>query len=333
MPDPDDEVALRKILERQKRLSFDFEKSINWKQGLDLDRYFVPLDQESLVFPEASPEQRLAISQYLGLVIAQTAGEMETALLQAKDLVWKKNLALYPVNPEFEALGDHFFGEEEKHSRMFRRFLDGFAKETGIEGAELQKILPVVSGTMLQRTLKLNSEFGGHALWWVLMLVEEVSILIYKQIRPFKDSIDPLYFELHRRHFEEEVRHSPYPYWMLQHLYKRNRSPATLFFKKTDVLLAQALEITWTLSSLSRIRNVYALRNRHPFYANLTSCIPLLIKLSPIEVIRRLFLTAPFVSLILNPKHHDDFHALVSKLRAIEIPIPKPRPQALSVSR
>ncbi|TPW17933.1 MAG: hypothetical protein FD126_3546, partial [Elusimicrobia bacterium] len=92
MPQPDDELALARILERQKRLSWDFEKSIPWDRGVDLTRYFVPLDHDTLFFPEASHEQRLVLSQYLGLVIAQTFGEMETALVQAKDLVWKKNL-------------------------------------------------------------------------------------------------------------------------------------------------------------------------------------------------------------------------------------------------
>ena len=333
MPQPDDEVALAKLLERQKKLSFDFEKGVNWRAGIDLTRYFVPLDTDALVFPNASPEQRLVMSQYLGLVIAQTFAEMETALTQAKEVVWKKKLQLYPVNPEFEALGDQFFAEEEKHSRMFRRYLEVFAQETGVTYEELTSMLPTVSGTILQKTLKLNSEIGGHALWWVLSLVEEVSILIYKQLQPFSKKMDPLYFELHRRHFEEEVRHSPYSYWMIEHLYRRNKSFSNMIFRKTDLVLAQALEITWALSSLSRIRNAFWLRKKHPFYATLTSCIPLLRKLSPIEVIRRLFVTAPFVSLLLNPNYHNDYQTLIGKLRALQIPTPKPQPQSLSAEK
>jgi len=330
MPQPDDEIALKKILERQKKHSFDFENSINWKGGIDMNRYFLPLDNDAMVFPTANQEQRLVLSQYLGLIIAQTFAEMETALVQAKDRVWKKNLQLYPVNPEFEALGDQFFAEEEKHSRMFRRYLHQFAKQTGIEYADLNRILPNVTGSLLNRILQLNSDFGGHALWWVLTLVEEVSILMFKQIRPFEKEIDPLYFDLHKKHFEEEVRHSPYSYWMIEHLYKRNKSPVNMFFRKTDLLLAQALEIHWTISSLSRIRNAYGLRKKHPFYATLTSCIPLIIKLSPIEIIRRLFVTAPFVSLLLNPNIFDDYQQLITQVRALHIPTPKPRLTALS---
>lgn len=333
MPQPDDEQALSRILERQKKLAFDFEKSINWNAGIDLTRYFVPLDNANLVFPSASQEQRLVLSQYLGLVIAQTFAEMEIALVQAKDRVWKKNLARYPVNPEFEALGDQFFTEEEKHSRMYKRYLHSFAQSTGVEYDELVKILPSVSGSLLHKTLMLNSDFGGHALWWVLILIEEISILIFKQIKPFKDGIDPLYYEIHKKHFEEEVRHSPYSYWMIEHLYKRNKSPANLFFRKTDLLLAQALEITWAFSSLSRIRNTYGLRKKHPFFATLNSCIPLLIKISPVEVIRRLFVTAPFVSLMFNHGAHDDFQNLIGKVRALQIPTPKTRLQVLSTRR
>ena len=98
----------------------------------------------------------------------------------------------------------------------------------------------------------------------------------------------------------------------------------------SEEMLAQALEITWALSSLSRIRNAFWLRKKHPFYATLTSCIPLLRKLSPIEVIRRLFVTAPFVSLLLNPNYHNDYQTLIGKLRALQIPTPKPQLQSLS---
>ncbi|MBI3288345.1 MAG: diiron oxygenase [Elusimicrobia bacterium] len=325
MPQPEDERALARMLARQKKMSWDFEQSIDWDRGIDMRRPFVPLDHDNLVFPDASREQRLALSQYLGLVIAQTFGEMETALVQAKDLVWKRSLQLYPINPEFEALGDQFFDEEEKHARMFKRFLRAFAAQTGIEPEDLTRILPTVSGSLLHKTLRLNSVIGGHALWWVLTLVEEISIVIFKQIRPFKKDIDPLYFDIHRRHFEEEVRHSPYSYWMIEHLYKRDKSLANVVFRKTDLMLAQALEISWTLSSLSRIRNTYGLRRKHPFYATLTSCIPLLVKLSPVEIIRRLFVTAPFVSLLLNPQYHNDYQTLIAKLRTMQLPTPKPR--------
>jgi len=330
MPQPDDERALARILERQKKLFWDFESSLPWSRGVDLSRPFVPLDQGNLVFPEASRQQRLILSQYLGLVIAQTFAEMETALVQAKELVWRKSLDLYPVNPEFEALGEEFFREEEKHARMFRRFLRAFAEETGIAPEGLHEVLPAVSGTLLHKTLKLNSGIGGHALWWVLTLVEEVSILIFKQMRPFKKGLDPLYYEIHRRHFEEEVRHSPYSYWMIEHLYRRDKSLSGLVFRKTDLVLAQGLEIAWTLSSLSRIKNAFWLRDKHPFYATLLSCVPLLRKLGPVEAIRRLFVTAPFVSLLLNPQNHGDYQGLIAKLRALQIPTPAPQPQALS---
>lgn len=329
LPQPDDEQALRRILERQQKRAFDLEKSIDWAPPIALNRYFVPLDHDNVAFPDAKPAQRLVLSQFLGLVVAQTFSEMETALVQAKDLIWKTSLEKFPVNPEFQALGEQFFAEEEKHSRMFRRYLEKFAAQTGVAKADLDSILPTVSGTILQTTLKLNSVYGGHALWWVLTLVEEVSILIFKQIKPFRDKIDPLYFEIHLQHFAEEVRHSPYSYWMLEHLYKRDRSLAGMVFRKTDLALAQALEIVWALSSLTRIRNVARLRAAHPFYATLQDCIPLMRNLSPVEIIRRLFVTAPFISLLLNPKNHDDMQGLITRIRALQIPTPQPAPSPL----
>lgn len=330
MPRLDDEAAIARILERQKRLAFDLEKGVDWDRRIDLTRYFVPLDPDALVFPEAGPEERRALSQYLGLVIAQTFAEMETALVQVKDAVWKRNLELYPINPEFSALGEQFFAEEDKHSRMFKRYLRIFAEQTGLELEELNRVLPAVSGSMLQKALRLNSEFGGHALWWVLTLVEEASIAIFKQMRPFEDRLDPLYFEIHKRHFEEEVRHSPYSYWMLEHLHTRNRSALSVVFRKTDLLLAQALEVSWTLTALSRIRHARQLRSKHPFYAGLARLLPLLVTRSPFEIIRSLFVSAPFVSMLLNPNHHDGFQKMAASLRAFEFPIPSPRKVELS---
>ncbi len=332
LPRVDDEQALLKILERQKKLCFDFDKSLPWKDGIDLKRYFVPLDEDALIFPEAGPEERLVLSQYLGLVIARTFGEMETALVQAKDKVWKRNLDRYPVSPEFEALGEQFFAEEEKHSRMFKRYLELFSAQTGLSFDELASLLPSVSGTMLEKALQLNSDLGGHALWWVLTFVEEISILIFKQLRPFQTKLDPLYFAMHRRHFEEEVRHSSYSYWMLEHLYRRDRSAKQVLFRKTDLLLAQALEVSWTFQSLSRIRNAKRLKDKHPFYGTLARLMPLLRRRSPFEIIRRMFISAPFVSLMLNPNHFEDYKKIAGKLRAYEIPVPKPKLSRLTVS-
>lgn len=330
IPRLDDERALARILERQKRLAFDLERGVPWQGGIDLGRYFVPLDPDAVVFPGAGPEDRRVLSQYLGLVIAQTFAEMETALVSAKDKVWKRNLQLYPVNPEFEALGEQFFAEEEKHSRMFKRYLEVFSQQTGVDPEELRQVLPAVNGSMLLTALKLNSDIGGQALWWVLILVEEVSIVVYKQMRAFEGRLDPLYLSIHRRHFEEESRHSSYSYWMLEHLYTRNRSAAAVLLRKTDLLLAQALEVSWALNALSRIRHARRLQSRHPFFAALVRLMPILRKQSPFTILQRLFLSAPFISLLLNPNYHRDYQQMAAKLAALEFPVPSPHKLELS---
>ena len=330
LPKLDDERELTRILERQKKLAFDIERSIDWKGGIDLDRYFLPLDPDAVAFPDADAAERRVLSQYLGLVIAQTFAEMETALVAAKDLVWKKNLQLYPINPEFEALGEQFFTEEEKHSRMFKRYLDVFAAQTGVTPEELHSILPKVDGSVLLGGLKLNSKYGGQALWWVLTLVEECSVLMFKQMKPFEGRLDPLYFAIHKAHFEEEVRHSSYSYWMLEHLYTRNRSVIATVFRKTDLLLAQGLEIAWAINALARIRHARRLKDKHPFFAGLVRLIPLLRKQTPFQMIQKLFLSAPFISLLLNPNHHGDYQTMATKLHALEFPVPNPRKLQLS---
>jgi len=212
---------------------------------------------------------------------------------------------------------------------MFKRFLLLFSKTTGLAPEELDGLLPAVSGTMLERALELHSGLGGHALWWVLTLVEEVSISIYREMRPSRARLDPLYHEIHWRHFQEEVRHSPYAYLMLENLYRRDRSALGGLFKRTDFLVAQALEVSWALVSLSRLRNAERLRKRHPFYATLARLMPLLRGRSPFRLLRSLFVSAPFVSLLLNPNHHEDLQGMAARLRALEFPLPAPEPPKL----
>ncbi len=46
---------------------------------------------------------------------------------------------------------------------------------------------------------------GGHAFWWVVAVVEEVALLIYQAVYRHRKQMDPLFYQIHRKHFEEEI--------------------------------------------------------------------------------------------------------------------------------
>ena len=100
------------------------------------------------------------------------------------------------------------------------RFLSIFAKETNVSVSELQSLLPVLDKSKIESLFRVNGVVGGQALWWVVAAVEEESIMVYRHLHKFKKDLDPLYYELHRKHFEEETRHAAYAFLMLD-LFRR----------------------------------------------------------------------------------------------------------------
>ena len=82
---------------------------INWEKKIDLTRPLIALDEHAFLFPGASKEQRLVISQMMGLIIARCVTEMEECLVRLRPLCWEKLKRKFPVSPEFNELGDQFF--------------------------------------------------------------------------------------------------------------------------------------------------------------------------------------------------------------------------------
>lgn len=299
--DPHDYKGLRKQIALQKKQAWDLETAVDWSVGVDLQKPFLPLDHEAIAFPGASSEQTLALSQWIGLVVNATISEMEDALPNLKYHGWEKIIRAYPVNPEIKELGELFFEEEAKHAKAFSRYLDAFCQEVGVEPHELKKFLPRAFGSFFQAAITKNAEAGGHAFWWVVAAVEEVSINIFKEMLKFRGELDPLFYQLHRRHLEEEARHANYAYLMLQVIQDRPANIRRRLFQKTDFLFSQLVAKPWVIKELSKFFEVGQLSSAHPFFKTLESCVPLCQNLSIPELSRRMFYSAPYVSWILNP--------------------------------
>ncbi len=324
--DPYDHRELRKQLEEQRRLAWDIESGIEWAQGIDLNRFFLPLDDDSIAFPGASAEQRLALSQFMGLVVNSTIAEMETVAFRIRDVAWRAILDGFPVNPEMIALGDQFFTEEIKHAQMFARYVQHFAEEVGVDVHELDSILPKAYGSTFQTAILRNAQRGGHAFWWVVALVEEEAVLLYQQMYRHRKVLDPLFYQIHKRHFEEESRHTNYAFMMLKLIRDRQENWRQQLHRRVDRIYSELFTTTWVLAELHKVFNVPTLAHRHPFFSTLASCIPLMKELSWRELASRLFVSAPYVSSVLNPRYHRLTSAAAAEHGALGFHYPEPNP-------
>lgn len=306
---PFDVETLKRQIDLQKRHGWDLEKAFPWEKGIDLSKAFVPLDSQNIAFPGANQEQRLALSQFIGLMVNETISEMENSLPRLKHHAWERTLKSFPVNPEMEALGELFFEEEDKHAKSFTRYLDMMAHELNVERKDLARLLPKAFGSFFQKSVIWNAEIGGHAFWWVVAAVEEISIEVFKAIHKNRTEVDPLYYELHKRHAEEEIRHENYAFLMLDLVNQRPTSMRGYFLKKLDVVLSEIVAGPWVLTELTKFFNVKQFKGVHPFFDTLNSCIPLLEAMPKKDLIKSLIFTSPYVSWLAHPgyrkKHRD----------------------------
>lgn len=319
-----DDVSLAAQIELQKKHAWDLEKDIDWKMGVDPEKFLLPLDADAIAFPGASESQRLALSQLMGLVINATIAEMEDVIHKLKDSAWNGLLRKYPVNPEIRELGELFFEEERKHSRAFDRYIQIFCESQGIARADLDRLLPKSFGSLFLKAIIANANWGGCAFWWVVASVEEVSIELYKQIHKYKKEIDPLFYTVHRKHLEDEARHRSYAFLMLELIEKTETGPIQKLFRKGDLLCAQIFSAGWVLAELHKVFEVEALRGRHPFFAELATCLPLLRKVPPATLLRRFFVSAPYISLVLNAKNHRLTLRAAKQQHMPLVPLPDP---------
>lgn len=330
--DPFDYQALRKHLAHQQKAAWDIDSCVDWNQGVDADKFLLPLDEQSVAFPHATLEQKIVLSQYMGLVVNSTISEMEDCLPKLKRFAWQSVLDSYPVGPEMIELGEMFFAEEAKHAAAFKKYYEVFCKSLGLEIQDVDQLLPKAFGSQFQKGIINNAIYGGHAFWWIVSNVEEVSIDIFKGIYRNRAHIDPLYFQLHRRHLEEESRHANYAYLMLNLINSQHDTVSRLWHRKTDFLYSQLLATPWVVTELGKFFEVKKFVGKHPWYDTLASCIPLYETLSLADKASALWKTAPYVSWILNPKQRAHQTQKIQELKTWSLPFPDAESSILDIN-
>ncbi|MBI1861465.1 MAG: diiron oxygenase [Deltaproteobacteria bacterium] len=311
-------------ISRQKKYAWDLERDLPWELGVDPDKFLLPLDENAIVFPGLDDELRLALSQFAGLFVNTAISEMEGVIDKLRDCAWRECLRRNPVNPELETLGELFFDEELKHSRLFKRFNLAFCDRLGIDPKYLQQILPQTFGSRFLDTIIDNAKDGGHAFWWVVASVEEVSIGVFRQMASEKAGIDPLFFEVHRRHMEEEMRHCNYAFLILDLIHKRSKNLRQHYHARTDLILAQTSSSTWLLGELQKMWRVQKMGSLHPFFTRLVRVVPHFKRISPLKLPHILYASSPYLSLFLNLRRHPLTLAKAIQTGTPHLPMPRP---------
>jgi hypothetical protein len=287
-------------LQRQNAWS---EEDIPFSLSINPDLDFLPLDEDNLFFPQATLSQKVALSQLFGLIVNEIISEMECCLPRLKYVGWEMMLKKYPISPELEELGEIFFEEEEKHAKVFRRYLHLFAEKMGLDLVALKSLLPKAFNSNFQNTIIENAKNGGHAFWWVVASVEDVSVQVFKEIRKHRAAIDPLFYELHRFHAEEEARHENYAFLMLEVAKNNSHSLSEKLHVKKDLLIAQAIAGPWLLTELTKVFRAQEYRHQHPWFEAIASSLPLFGNLSKAEVVQKCWSKAPYIGWLINPSY------------------------------
>lgn len=325
--------ALAAQAARQRKYAWDLERGVQWSLGVDTSKPFLPLDADNLLFPGANAEQKLALSQLIGLIINSTISEMESVINKLRHVAWEAPLRQFSVNPEMWELGELFFIEENKHALAFARFNELFCKTEGIDPELMDRLLPKAFGSLFLKAIISNAKSGGHAFWWVVAAVEEVSLELFKDIHAARHIVDPLFYEVHKKHMEEEQRHHNYAFLMLELIERRSFTLKRLLHRKTDLLFGQLFSTGWVIAELNKIFLAKDFASRHPFFEVISSCLPLIRQISTADLIKRLFVSAPYISLVLNTKNHPLTSRMAVTHRAFNFPFPQPNIQQLTFSK
>jgi P-aminobenzoate N-oxygenase AurF len=316
-----DEHKLSRQLQMQKRLAWDMEKRIPWSLGIDLSAPLLPLGSCSAILPNASEDQILVLSQLIGLIVAATISQLEQVAYDLQGPTWEAVLNRYPVNPEMYELGAQFFKEEQKHSVVFNRYIAMFADAVNVDADDFKKFLPKADRTLTKKAYALNSAAGGMSMWWLIAAVEEESLAIFRQMQPHQTALDPLYYQIHRAHFEEELRHKSYATLMLNLFDEFSGVTSRVLFQKIDFMLAECLNLTWTLSQLVKVGGFRKYRGHHPFFKTLESLLDVAGNRSPVQLLHNLHAQTPFISSHLHLGAHKHMKTLVNRFGGIQMPL------------
>ena len=288
-----------KMLRLQEAKEWDLETDIRWDSHRVASPLLPECDEIGFKY-DMTGREKLVFSQFLGLMAVQAISQHERILADMQESCWRRPLLKINSNRDYIDLGEQFFKEEAKHSRAFAKYVEVFSSHQNIDLESLKSVLPEYKFSWLAKIFKLNSILGGRAIWWLVMITEEESLSLFRKIRDYKGSVDPLFYQLNELHFQEEIRHTSYAPLMLRELTNgRGR-----LLMKFDYILASTLHKIWIGSQIRRLKRISKLDKANPFFNTLQDVYKKFRVLSLRKKVFALRNEIPFLSELFNPLRH-----------------------------
>lgn len=328
--DVNDPPRFESLVERMKRRAWDVDADFDWGAPIDLDRPLVPTAEVARMFPGLDPEQEVVLSQAIGLGIAGVFSDAEEFLDATRRELRPDFERLFAARPHLLALGEQFFDEERKHAETFRRYLDKWFVARGLDPGEFRRRKLSFLGSPQQAAIHRNARAGGLAFWWLVLIAEEESPLIYKVLDEAPDEIEPLYLRIHRKHFEEEARHATFAYTAMALLADEMSAARRAWHRRTDVMLCQALQWSFFAQAMVHQRSLLADGPDLPWTRTLRSAMARIETLPKSHLFRVLFREPTLLSPFLNYRFHANMVEMSESRRLWTLPLPRPVSVAVS---
>jgi hypothetical protein len=298
----------RRMMLLQQKSSWDLSRDLNWDQ-FDISKPLFPLSNNFAEALQLTAQEQIALSQLIGIMAAQAISQHERVMQTAKESCWTKPAIQRAMDPDLKELGEEFFQEESKHADAFAQYVCRFADAKGLKSQDLQAYLPTYDeDSILARLMKLNSKLGGRAIWWLVMLTEEESVSIFKLLRRESANIEPVYLNLHRLHYEEEIRHMSYAPMMLR-FFSKSASWMAKLVSTFDFAFMYLAHATWVLLQFLRVKRLKSYSGSNAFLCDLQSVFRKIDAIPRASLFKLSMTELPWMSRLLSPLEHQSIRA------------------------
>lgn len=302
-------LKLKRRTDLQMRLEWSLLDDIDWSMGVDLSKELLPLNSEMKDFANAHNIPHHSLSWMMGLLAASAISEHERVLNDLKS-TWRKSLERLNPSQELMQLGEQFFKEEMKHSEAFGLYLKSAAIFLNLTENELKSFLPLYDASSLSAAVyRTDARMGGSALWWTVAATEEESIELYRMLARNEENTDPLFYQINRLHFEEEVRHSSFSYLMIETF----DSSRGWWKNLLSYTLARSIQGYWILKQLARLKHVKHFENRHSILKDISNFTKAFGRLPTHQKLKFFQQQDGYLTMMLNPQSHERIHKQIVK--------------------
>jgi hypothetical protein len=321
--DVEDGERIARQVSLMRRKAWDLDADFDWQAPIDPQLPLLPLAQIDRLFPGLASDERLALSQLFGIVIANIFSDAEQFLNKTREALWPDFQRLFVGYPELLELGTQFFDEERKHALMFQRYIDRWFAAAGLDPLRFRERQMRFSESWQHRVIHRNAARGGLSFWWIVLLAEEESPLIYKFLEEDAAAIEPLYLRIHRKHFEEEARHATFAYTAMAFLADRMPAWKKTVHRRSDIMLCQFLQWSFMAQAMRHQRRHMEESPEHPWVRTVGTAMRKVERLPKWHLFRVLFREPTLLSPFMNYRFHRNMVEMVQTRRLWSFPLPR----------